>query len=139
MDYDPIDSFGLKYCSDKCRKLVGQRKAKALYLKKREIYSDTVGNKHLIINEIYKRYKSSSADRGHTFELLIDDFEAYYKMPCYYCGDLVHTVGIDRIDNEKGYIKDNVVSCCPTCNIMKHTKTQHDFIAQCIRIANNHT
>lgn len=38
--------------------------------------------------------------------------------PCTYCGD-THLIGCDRIDNNKGHIKSNVVPCCYTCNVAR--------------------
>ena len=35
--------------------------------------------------------------------------------------------GIDRVDNKKGYVKDNCVSCCKYCNFAKHTMTEDEF------------
>lgn len=39
--------------------------------------------------------------------------------PCIYCGD-IHRVGCDRIDNDKGHTKDNVVPCCFDCNCARN-------------------
>jgi hypothetical protein len=38
--------------------------------------------------------------------------------PCVYCGSLIRGIGsgLDRINNSKGYIIDNVNPCCGTCN-----------------------
>lgn len=54
--------------------------------------------------------------------------------PCHYCGaerdgDGAH--GIDRIDNRKGYIADNCVTSCFTCNRMKHSADYDTFLATC--------
>ena len=35
--------------------------------------------------------------------------------------------GIDRVNSEKGYVKNNVVPCCKVCNIAKHNMSQNDF------------
>lgn len=36
--------------------------------------------------------------------------------------------GIDRIDNSKGYTKENSITACKQCNISKSTYSQQDFI-----------
>lgn len=36
--------------------------------------------------------------------------------------------GIDRVDNSVGYINDNVVPCCKTCNLGKHTMSYKEFL-----------
>lgn len=35
--------------------------------------------------------------------------------------------GIDRIDSNIGYTKENSVSCCKFCNVAKHTMSEGDF------------
>ena len=35
--------------------------------------------------------------------------------------------GIDRVDSNIGYTKDNSVSCCKYCNFAKHTMSEDDF------------
>jgi len=35
--------------------------------------------------------------------------------------------GLDRIDNTKGYVIDNVVPCCGHCNLMKRGMTVLEF------------
>lgn len=39
--------------------------------------------------------------------------------PCVYCGD-TKRIGCDRIDNNKGHSKDNVVPCCIECNTARN-------------------
>ena len=36
--------------------------------------------------------------------------------------------GIDRIDNNKPYIKENLVPCCKKCNFFKSNHTKKDFL-----------
>lgn len=45
--------------------------------------------------------------------------------PCIYCGD-THRVGCDRIDNNKGHTKDNVVPCCYDCNCARNDNFSFD-------------
>lgn len=69
--------------------------------------------------------------------------EEYTKMAlneCYYCG-LEHSLviedrisehiikynGIDRLDSDIGYTKDNSVACCYYCNRAKNTMTEKEF------------
>lgn len=45
--------------------------------------------------------------------------------------------GADRLDPSKGYELGNVVSCCTTCNYLKGTYTEKDFLTLIHKIANN--
>jgi hypothetical protein len=68
----------------------------------------------------YLRYKHSAKYTGRVFEFTEAEFiETFWNKPCYYCGDFIDTVGVDRVDSTKGYSKDNCVSCCEDCNRMK--------------------
>jgi len=79
----------------------------------------------------YKDYKSGAKCRGYSFDLTTEQFlEFYWKKPCSYCGCEIETVGIDRVDNKKGYSLDNCVPCCTTCNKMKLTLTRDEFISK---------
>ena len=48
-----------------------------------------------------------------------------------------HINGIDRINNELGYVLDNCESCCYDCNIAKRVMIKDDFIMKCVKIASN--
>lgn len=58
-----------------------------------------------------------------------------WQKPCVYCGDEIVTVGVDRVDNAKGYVMDNVVPCCAICNSMKSSMKLVDFLRRCATIA----
>jgi len=45
--------------------------------------------------------------------------------------------GIDRINSDIGYIKENCVSCCTNCNQAKNTLSQQQFSEHIIRIYNH--
>lgn len=67
---------------------------------------------------------------------------------CHYCGaepsirarlPKFPRNGIDRVDNGLGYLETNVVSCCPTCNQMKHAQEYQKFIDQVMKISALHS
>lgn len=66
-------------------------------------------------------------------EWKLTDIEAFEFMisKCGYCGDEPsipeNKNGIDRIDNNVGYIFDNCVACCKYCNYAKFTNNINDF------------
>lgn len=86
----------------------------------------------------FKTYQTSSRRSGREFSLTFEQFMTFWNQPCFYCGDSVFTVGIDRKDNNIGYVIDNCAPCCAMCNWMKRTFPVADFIRQCKKIASNH-
>jgi hypothetical protein len=86
----------------------------------------------------YATYRVNALKRGLVFELSFEDFLKFWQQPCHYCGDSIETIGLDRVDNTKGYSPDNVVSCCTRCNRMKLKEAYADFIDRCIKVAKKH-
>lgn len=84
-------------------------------------------------------YKYKAKERN--LEWCLEDEEAskLFIDSCFYCGCIADPWnGIDRIDNNKGYITENCVTCCKHCNVAKNTQSQEEFILQANRIANLH-
>jgi hypothetical protein len=76
------------------------------------------------IGNQYRSYVKGAARRNYAFELSMEEFIELIFSPCYYCGETgdvhkSHRNGVDRVDNSKGYVKGNVVSCCWNCNLLK--------------------
>lgn len=82
----------------------------------------------------YSGYKTKARSRGLCFELTKDDFKKFWQASCYYCGDEIETVGIDRIDSSVGYTVDNCRSCCIHCNTVKFNYSESETIAHIIKI-----
>lgn len=63
------------------------------------------------------RYIAESR-RGLDWEISKSKFNQLVKEPCHYCHEPIQAtgVGLDRIDNSKGYTLDNVLPCCGDCN-----------------------
>ncbi len=78
-------------------------------------------NKIMSMDSQYNVYKISAATKQLEFKLTKEEYTILVKMHCYYCGILQEKGfnGIDRLDSGKDYIKDNCVSCCTMCNMMK--------------------
>lgn len=91
-------------------------------------------------HKIYTNYVAAAKKRGYTFTITEDDFCQLIVQNCYYCGIEPYMTykygrgknqaldysefkynGVDRVDNEKDYTKDNCVPCCKFCNNAKST------------------
>ena len=69
----------------------------------------------------YKRCQFDSKRRNISFNLTFDQFVEITSNSCYYCKsfDERNFCGIDRVDSNIGYVVQNCVACCKTCNYMK--------------------
>ena len=59
--------------------------------------------------------------RSKEMTLTFDEYKVVAVHPCYYClnalcGQSQQGGGLDRLDNNIGYVPGNVVSCCAVCN-----------------------
>jgi len=65
--------------------------------------------------------KSIAKKRGLTWEISEDEYIRLSSEKCHYCSDdLPNTgIGLDRMDNNYGYVGTNVVPCCTTCNLAR--------------------
>lgn len=80
-------------------------------------------------------YRASAAALSREFRLTFEQFMAFWQQPCSYCGGAVATVGLDRVDNTRGYLPGNVTPCCSLCNWMKREHSATKFLAHCRKIA----
>jgi hypothetical protein len=101
-------------------------------------------------NLLLGAYKKGAKKRGLEFSLSKEMFREITKQNCFYCGkepsqimsnkcnngDYIYN-GIDRIDSNLGYVDNNVVPCCYTCNFMKGSMKYADFYNAIIQIYNN--
>lgn len=91
-------------------------------------------------NDLFYKYKSSAKKRNYEFRLTKEDFYKLTQSDCIYCGEPPNRIytrkqytgfynynGIDRVENDIGYVIENVVPCCKTCNIAKHTMSLKQF------------
>jgi len=98
-------------------------------------------------NRVYESAKGGALNRTLPWEITKETFRAVVSQDCYYCGIkpamrkwrrkqnggfVGH--GIDRVDNNKGYVEGNIVPCCAKCNRMKLDHPQKEFLAQVERI-----
>lgn len=107
---------------------------KCAYIPHRTAYGETN------LNRLYVTYKNAARRRNYVFSLTKDEFRYITGQKCYYCniepkqicfgkrtnGAYIYN-GIDRLDNEKGYEINNIVSCCGMCNAAKSNHSKEYF------------
>lgn len=84
--------------------------------KRRTVYDRTYASR-------FSRTRSGPTARKHGWSLLLDEYIAIIVLPCNYCrlpNTTQQSGGLDRLDNKRGYHLDNVVSCCPECNMVRN-------------------
>jgi 5-methylcytosine-specific restriction endonuclease McrA len=107
---------------------------------------------------MYKRlYKSTIIARSKKLKLEYNislmQFIELIESECFYCGNkhsnyytdrlkkednlIIYFNGIDRIDNNQGYLIENVVSCCKYCNSAKNNLTETQFKELIINLYEN--
>lgn len=83
---------------------------------------------HRKITRLFWDYKSRARSKNLEFKIDLEFVRQLTSESCHYCGTppiLYH--GMDRRDNTSGYIEQNVVACCRTCNVAKSTMTEQEF------------
>jgi hypothetical protein len=81
--------------------------------------------------------KKDAKKRGIGFTLTIDDVKNLWKKPCGYCGNKMHILCLDRINNTLPYSKDNVVPCCKWCNYNKADGSAAFLYERCKKVVEN--
>lgn len=81
--------------------------------------------------------KSNAKSRNYKVELTDAELKEYLYKPCFYCG-IENANGIDRIDSNKDYTKNNCVPCCSICNRMKNKYSISTFLNKVKQIYSNH-
>lgn len=82
--------------------------------------------------------KHAAKKRGIGWFLTLEEYSKLIIMPCYYCGGQLcepvkRATGLDRLDSNKSYEINNVVSCGYMCNSIKHmflTPEEMKFVAK---------
>lgn len=106
---------------------------------------------------VFTRYKTGAKTRNLEFSLTFEQYKEIAIQNCFYCGiapikynvydtgggtavksartthesygvATIHINGIDRKDNDKGYVVGNVVPCCRVCNRAKLDNSYQEFI-----------
>lgn len=101
-------------------------------------------------NKLMRKYEAQAGYRNLEWNLSIEQFNNLTKQNCYYCGKEPSQIvklkgcngeyiynGIGRIDNTSGYVMENCVSCCKTCNIAKAAMSVKEFKIWIDRVYNH--
>lgn len=112
---------------------------------KRREYRKTLTGKasvHKSRKKVQYRYSHllcRARDKDYPVSISFEEYADIVKLPCFYCGDPLPTTGsgIDRVDSEIGYCKDNVRPCCSHCNLAKSVWTESEFKDWVIKIHNH--
>ena len=89
----------------------------------------------------YSTYAKSANTRNLEFKLTEDEFKLIIGKHCYLCGlpnSDNNTNGIDRVNNNIGYIIDNCQSCCGHCNILKKDLEYSTLLDKSAKIFNKY-
>jgi hypothetical protein len=96
--------------------------------------SERLNDGESAFNALYRDYRRSAARKGRQFELTKEQFRYLTSGECFYCGEVPRREywanaqrlsgpyvynGIDRLNNDLGYVVDNCVPCCWRCNQLK--------------------
>lgn len=105
---------------------------------KENISKRKISDSDRVKNSLIREYKSSAKCRELTYSMSDDFLFSLVKNPCYYCNsepfkphrednNFLYN-GLDRIDNNIGYLESNVVPCCFICNKMKGVLNEGEFM-----------
>jgi len=107
-----------------------------------------------ILKAKYQDYKWGAGKRNLEFRLSYKEFKKIVINKCYYCGSYPSATGrsnkikgdfqvlingIDRKNNNIGYIKENCVPCCKICNGAKRNLTYNKWIKWLDQIVKHRT
>ena len=130
------------YLEHKEKFIISPEKARLKYLKGREKILLRQKSFYILKKKnpefVFNHYKTNAKGRNVEFCLTLEQFKSFWNKNCYYCNDKIETIGLDRINSKKGYIFDNIVSCCANCNFGKRTLSKNEFIGLCKKVAKNH-
>ena len=90
---------------------------------------------------LYEEYRHRASTKGIDFEITKEDYSLLISGDCFMCGKQKseqHTNGIDRMDNNRGYIHGNINSCCCECNIMKKNYDYDEIMRKFVLIYEIH-
>lgn len=98
---------------------------------------------HSCFTIVMSSYHKHAKVRSLEFKLDRETFVKLALQPCFYCGTVESNTmnrktkyqgvlslkynGIDRLNNDDGYLPENCVSCCKICNYMKRSLSLYEW------------
>lgn len=103
--------------------------------------------KYTVGNQLYIKYKSRSLKEQIKFEIDRNIFRGLIYENCYYCNEPSSSIfrlrsyttlynGIDKMTPGFGYVDNNIIPCCFTCNRFKYNRTKEQFLNFILKIQN---
>jgi hypothetical protein len=83
---------------------------------------------------VFRRYQRQALERNLAFQITLEQFEKIVQEPCVFCGEAGDPRGLDRRNNDLGYLPGNIRACCSVCNRFKSNLTEHEFLAHAKKI-----
>ena len=93
---------------------------------------NTVYTERYDFKRVYGNYRSRATARGLEFSLSREEVRKMLNGSCAYCGE--RASGIDRVNNDFGYITTNVVGACIACNRAKYKHSREEFLQRVSQI-----
>lgn len=103
------------------------------------------------VNALYSRYKYECKRRNIFWGLSKDEFWVITSLPCHYCGLIPSQQiknskgqgaylysGIDRANNDQGYVLANCVPACVECNEAKRARPLQEWLDWINRLVEHH-
>lgn len=92
------------------------------------------------LRKLIDTYRNGAKNREIEYQLTLEEADAIFQKNCFYCNEKPSKIskedkgkytyvynGIDRVNNNEGYIISNVVPCCTNCNLAKHQMSIEEF------------
>lgn len=111
---------------------------RAKYLENRDRYIDTAKKQYRTKEKAFGtigwarqtlagfRYFDKKKEKTTICDLNVDELLSFTKQPCFYCGDSLDRINVDRVDNTIGHTKGNLVPSCYCCNSVRMEKWSHE-------------
>lgn len=104
-----------KYRRDSADPIKNTLRAERAKKKKRDERRDNIDPGKYILKDC----RSSDKKKGRIGDLDRSFIDTMISKPCSYCGDINNKMTLDRIDNDLGHLKSNVVPACYRCNLFR--------------------